>query len=197
VNTIALGSDTKPGHWKCPIRNGDEVGDCSFTDLQAKDIEEKLGDIIEKAFTLDKSRKDDWNEVTKKMTWILTTLRQREDFTDEQIVIIGLRLDEWTVNWISLVGREGTTNKTRFMTSGHIVYYLKYWRNFYRYSNQGWEQFISQYRYIYCHRTQKGGSSGTHGESGSKMKPIGLWFLRRLYWLTKGVDAKLYRVDAQ
>jgi hypothetical protein len=38
-----LGGDTKPGHWKCPIKNGDEVGDCSFTDMQAKDIEEKLG----------------------------------------------------------------------------------------------------------------------------------------------------------
>jgi hypothetical protein len=29
------------------------------------------------------------------------------------------------------------------------------------------------------------------------MKPIGLWFLRRLYWLTKGVDAKLSGADAQ
>jgi hypothetical protein len=48
-----LGSNTKPGHWKCPIKNGDEVGDCSFTDMQAKYIEDKLGDIIEKAFTLE------------------------------------------------------------------------------------------------------------------------------------------------
>jgi hypothetical protein len=156
-----------------------------------------LGAIIEKAFTLDKSRKDNWNEVTKKMIWILTTLRQREDFTDDQFVIIGLRLDEWTVDWILLIGREGMTNHTHLVKSGHIVYYLKYWRNFYRYSNQWWEQFNSQYRYMYCHRTQKGGSSGTHDESGSKMKPIGLWFLRRLYWLMKGVDAKLYGVDAQ
>jgi hypothetical protein len=66
VNTLAFGSETKPGHWKCPIKNGDEVGDCSFTDMQAKDIEEKLGDIIEKAFTLEKSRKDDWHEVKKR-----------------------------------------------------------------------------------------------------------------------------------
>jgi hypothetical protein len=130
------------------------------------------------------------------MTWILTTLRQREDLTDEKIIIMGLRLDEWTVNWISLVGREGMTNYTHLMTSGHIVYYLKHWRNFYCYSNQGSEKFNSQYRYIYCHRTQKGGSSGTHGESGSKMKPIGLWFLCRMYWLTKGVDAKLSELDA-
>jgi hypothetical protein len=68
------------------------------------------------------------------MTWILTTLRQQENFTDEQIIIIGLRLDDLTVDWISLVGREGMTNDTHLMTSGHIVYYLKYWRNFYRYS---------------------------------------------------------------
>jgi hypothetical protein len=47
-----LGAEKKPGHWKCPIKNGDEVGDCSFTDLQAKDIEEKLGTIIEKALIL-------------------------------------------------------------------------------------------------------------------------------------------------
>jgi hypothetical protein len=63
VNTLALGTENNPGHWKFPIKNGDEVGDCSFTDMQAKDIEEKLGGIIEKAFILEKSRKDDWNEV--------------------------------------------------------------------------------------------------------------------------------------
>jgi hypothetical protein len=106
------------------------------------------------------------NNARTVVTVILRTLRQREDFTDEQIIIIGLRLDEWTVNWISLVGREGMTNYTHLMTSGHIVYYLKYWRNFYCYSNQRWHQFNWQYRYMYCHRTQKGGSSGTHGKSG-------------------------------
>jgi hypothetical protein len=90
---------------------------------------------------------------------------------------MGLRLDEWTVDWISLAGKEGMTNYTHLMTSGHSVYYLEHWHNFYRYSNQGWEQFNSQYRYIYFHRTQKGGSYGTHGELGSKMNSIGLWSL--------------------
>jgi hypothetical protein len=47
-------------------KNRDEVGDCSFTDMQAKDIEEKLGGIIEKAFMLEKSRKDDWLEIQKR-----------------------------------------------------------------------------------------------------------------------------------
>jgi hypothetical protein len=68
--------------------------------MQAKDIEEKLGAVIEKAFILKKSRKEYWLDVVKKMTWILMTLCQREDFTDEQIIIMGLHLDEWTADWI-------------------------------------------------------------------------------------------------
>jgi hypothetical protein len=78
-----LGTDRKFGHWKCPIKNGNEVGDCSFTDTQSKDIEPKLVTIIEKALVLETSRNDDWLDVVTNMTWILTTLRQRKDFTRE------------------------------------------------------------------------------------------------------------------
>jgi hypothetical protein len=90
------------------------------------------------------------------MTWILTTLRQREDFTDEQIIIMGLRLDEWTVDCISLVGKEGTMNHTHLMTSDHNVYYLKYWRNFYRHIRVGTVQFAIQiYIYIAKERSRE------------------------------------------
>jgi hypothetical protein len=154
VNTLDLGNTRKPGHWKCPIKNGDEVGDCSFTDMQATYIEKKLVPIIEKAFTLQESRKDAWIKVVKQMTWVLTAFLHREYFTDEQLIIMGLRLDEWTIDRILLVGKDGMTNYTHLMTSGHIVYYLKYWSSFYRYINQGWEKFNSQYRYILPHNTE-------------------------------------------
>jgi hypothetical protein len=52
VNTLAVGNERKPGHWKCPIKNSDEVGDGSLSDMHAKYIEEKLDPIIEKALTL-------------------------------------------------------------------------------------------------------------------------------------------------
>jgi hypothetical protein len=58
VNTLPLGDKRKPGHWKCPIKNDDKVGVCSFMDGQAKVIEEKLAPIIEKTLTLQESRKD-------------------------------------------------------------------------------------------------------------------------------------------
>jgi hypothetical protein len=44
------------------------------------------------------------------------------------------------------MGKEGMTNYKHGMTSGHVVYYLKLCRNLYRYINQGWEYFNSQYR---------------------------------------------------
>jgi hypothetical protein len=175
ANTLDLGDDQKPGHWKCPIKNGHEVGGCSFMDGQAKVIEEKLAPIIEKALALQESCKDDWIEVVRKMTWILTPIRQREDFSDEKIIITGVHLEEWTVDWILHGGKEGMINYTHFMISGRIVYYMKYLSIFCRYSNQGWEYSNSKYRYVYCHITHNGGSSGTHDEAGSKMKPIGLW----------------------
>jgi hypothetical protein len=44
--------------------------------------------------------------------------------------------------------------------------------------------------------TQKGGSTGAHSESSSKMNPIDLWLLRRLYSLMKGVNTHLHQVYA-
>jgi hypothetical protein len=172
INTIALGDEEKPGHCKCPIKNGNEVGDYSFSDGQAKTIEEKLASIIEKALLLEESRKYDWIELVKIMSWILTTFCQQEDFTDDQIIIFGLQIEEWTVKWISLVGKDGITNYSHCFTSGHIVYYLKYWCNIYHYSNHGLQYFNSQYSYVYCQRIKKSVFSGTHGEAELKMKPI-------------------------
>jgi hypothetical protein len=46
INTLALGDENQPGYWKCPVKNGDEVGDASFTDGQAKKVEEKRDGIL-------------------------------------------------------------------------------------------------------------------------------------------------------
>jgi hypothetical protein len=56
INTIALGKSEKPGHWKCPIKDGQEVGDCSFTGVQAKKVDKELPLIIAKVLTLESSK---------------------------------------------------------------------------------------------------------------------------------------------
>jgi hypothetical protein len=127
-----LGSEANPGHWKCPVKNESDVGDCSFTDVQAKSVELKLSEIIDKALKLHTSRPRAWKSVVLQMTKIMTTLRQRVDFGDEQIKAVELELNAWTGERISLVGKEGMTNYNHCTSSGLVVYYLRLWQNYYR-----------------------------------------------------------------
>jgi hypothetical protein len=72
-----------------------------------------------------KSKAVDWTAVCKRLMWIVATLRHREDFTDDKIIIVGLQIDEWSEKWIDLVGNESMTNCTHCLTSGRVFYYLK------------------------------------------------------------------------
>jgi hypothetical protein len=128
-------------------------------------VELKLPEIIDRALKLHTSCPQAWKDVVLKMTKSMTTLRQRLDFSDKQIMAVELELNVWTDEWIAIVGKEGMDNYTHCMSSGHVVYYLRLWRNYYIYSNQGWDFFNSPYRYVYCHMTQTGRSSGTNGEA--------------------------------
>jgi hypothetical protein len=104
VNSLAWGSEAKPGHWKCPVKNESKVRDCSFTYVQANNVELKLPEIIDGALKLHASRPRGWKDAVLKITKIMTTLRQRVDFSDEQIKAFELELNAWTDEWISIVG---------------------------------------------------------------------------------------------
>jgi hypothetical protein len=65
VNTFALGSVENPGHWQCSLKNGQELGNCRYTDGQAKRVDEVLAAIIDNDLTLEESRQDDWRNVCK------------------------------------------------------------------------------------------------------------------------------------
>jgi hypothetical protein len=53
------------------------------------------------------------------------------------------------------------------------------------YKNDGWEQLNSSIAYFYVNITQRGGSADNFScEASQKVRPIGLWFLRRLFWAT-------------
>ena len=88
----------------------------------------------------------------------------------------------------------------------HFAYYLKEWKNLYRYSQQGWESLNSLIKSFYFHRTQRGGHGATvrlqtiddmsdvvlnsdDFEDGfkshkSRAKSIAKWLQRRLIWLS-------------
>jgi hypothetical protein len=127
-------------------------------------------------------------ECFQDLSEIMTTLRKHDDFSDFDIHCIESKINAWTPIWIALTGREGMPNYTHVLTSGHMIYYLKRWRNVNRFRNQGWENLNASIRYVYHHRSQQGGSSSKKGERTSKTKPSGRWFWLKLYWLTKDMS---------
>jgi hypothetical protein len=54
----------------------------------------------------------------------MITLRQRQDFTHEEISDLDKKVALWSSDWISLTGREGMTKYIHMIYSGHLVEYF-------------------------------------------------------------------------
>jgi hypothetical protein len=185
INTIAYGTPIDPGTYRVPYdpKTG-LIGEVEFDDSRAKDLEEELNAILPLLITQEPN-KTAWSYCISQISTIIKIMSKKLDFTDDDIDDDERRIADWAVDWIALCGREGMTNYTHLLVSGQVTYFLRRYRNLYRYSNQGWEFQNSQMKYIYMHRTNRGGSEGTSGGQSSKMKPLGRWFLLCLWWLTK------------
>jgi hypothetical protein len=134
--------------------------------------------------------KTEWIQCHEKISAIMMTLVQTQDFTDSDIDHLQVDIDAWNARWVALCGREGLTNYTHLLSSSNVTYYLRRFINLYRYSNQGWEYQNSKMKSVYLHRTNRGGSEGTHGDRSSKMKDLGRWMLRVLWWMTKATTTR-------
>jgi hypothetical protein len=142
----------------------DFVADLCFTDLEQR---------LKRCDAVSKYRR------------VVLKMRQKEDFTDVDIgefeEYCTLFYDAWL---LVAKGRDGITNYIHMVGAGHFTYYLKRYRNLNRYSQQGWESLNSLLKTFFFRRTQRGGHGGKEGERNSKMRPIGLWLLQKLFWLS-------------
>jgi hypothetical protein len=134
---------------------------------------------------ISEAEKNTWSAIFKMLHDIFETLSQREDLTDQDIDELQVEIDYFSVKWVELTGCDGISNDIHMMITGHIIYYLRKWRNYYRYGNEGWEHINAQMAWFHHNRTQRVASAGRDSNiASSKGKPIGLWLLRRLFWST-------------
>jgi hypothetical protein len=205
INTIAFGTEDKPGRYCIPYdKQKSEILDVSFNDEWAQRLEKKFEVLIPLMLKKPSSRSDSWLVLTGDLVHILNVLKRKDDFTDREISILQDDIDLWAENWVAMNGKEGCTNYTHLLTC-HATYFLRRWRNLYRYSNQGWEYQNKRIRNRYHHHTTRGGSTGTKGGRSSKIKPIGLWFLRIMYWMAidktkdtrRTIDDKIYESEVE
>jgi hypothetical protein len=136
LNDLAFGSPLDPGTYSVPMdeKNG-ELGKVKFNDGYVKCVELVLSEFLPKFITNPASKCSDWIKCFDGISYIITTLRQRPDFTDAEILDLERKIAFWDDRWIELTGREGMTNYIHLITSGHLIFYLNHWRNLYRFSN--------------------------------------------------------------
>jgi hypothetical protein len=107
-------------------------------------------------------------------------LRQKNDFTEEDILEIQGDVDDWFQDWVSLHGADGMTNYIHLLASGHVSEYLSRHRNMYKHSQQDWEAFNALLKSLYFLRTGHGSGGGA---IQIKLKPIARWLQCRVLWL--------------
>ena len=131
-------------------------------------------EIIIDASVADATRIIKWKYCIPNYRDGIEILRQKKEFTDEEIKHFQQLIDSWFQVWIELHGLSGCTNYTHMLSSGHLAEYMFKWRNMYRFSQQGWENFNHVFSTVYFRRTNHGGRRH-EGAIKSKLIGIGRW----------------------
>ena len=183
----------KNGNWKVPQDRG-ELKVLSFSNVTARRLVSNIHQVFDVVFRHhndDGGRQKLFNTCLKELfPPIIATLRQRHSFTDEEIVNLQKNIDKWYHSWMSITGKEEMANYIYLLGAGHVTYYLKKYRNLYRYSNQSWERLNKRVKRFYLQRTQRGGHGKHAGEDNTNeliclhTKPIARWLQRVIMWNT-------------
>ena len=191
----------KNGNWKVPQDSG-ELKVLSFSNVTARRLVSNIHQVFEVVFRHhndDGARQKLFNTcLIELFPPIIATLRQRHSFTDEEIDDLQRNIDKWYHSWMSIAGVEGMTNYIHLLGAGHVSYYLKKYRNLYRYSNQSWERLNKRVKRFYLQRTQRGGHGKFAGKDDTNQlvcqhtKPIARWLQRVIMWNT-GLGEKHFK----
>jgi hypothetical protein len=189
INTKILGDELDPIQWECPTEDdGQSIGSITLDNNRARKIVANIEEVVELCLS-DSNQKDQLLFAIRKFNAATLIMRQKCDFTDEDIMQFQTNIDDSFQVWVRLYSYAGCTNYIHLMSSGHIAEYMFCWRNLHCFSQQGWEHFSSLLKVFFFRRTAHGGHIGwskakeTHNIAKNKLRPIGLWLQRRMLWL--------------
>ena len=141
VNLNVLGKPWAKGNWRLSTTQNSNkertIADQGMPNTHVcrfMDAFDQLADIF---LWYDEERKDHWKKSMDSWNKLMEMARQREDFSEEEIDEFGIQCDVFFELWVDLTGLEGMTNYIHMIGRGHMTFYLREWRNLYRYSQQG------------------------------------------------------------
>jgi hypothetical protein len=150
-----LGRPGNPGSFKIPYDEKEATIDDIKMDgtVSPRLLAAMDNGLVERCFgqhsEISEAEKNTWSAIFKILHDIFETLSQREDFTDQEIDELQVEIDSFSVKWVELTGRDGISNCIHLMITGHIIHYLRKWRNYYWYENEGWEHIHAQMVWVH------------------------------------------------
>jgi hypothetical protein len=192
INQSILGSKDDPCHWCMPYDTTEKkLGPITMDNTRVRKIVDSLEMLID-ITVVDANWKILWYSALQNYRIAMVLLRQKRDFTNDQIATFQRHADLFFQKWVELHQKEGVTNYIHMMGSGHFAEYLYKWRNLYRYSQQGWEAMNAMIKTFFYRRTNHGGSTGNKGTSQkSGLVPIARWLQRRLIFLCRFTEDEI------
>lgn len=155
--------------WSYPTTDSTElVGDVKMTFSAARNFIKNLH-LLYALCLPDDEMKDTIIQTIQTYREIMEIIQQKEDFSDEQISELVQKLNRFGDDWVNVAGIAGQTNYFHYLIAGHVVHFLREYRNFYRYQQQGWEALNSWMKIYFLHYTQRGGHGPIHK---SYLKPM-------------------------
>ena len=180
INNEVFGrSERRTGHWKFPfaIASNDTVGDLSIGGKYTSKYYDNYIGLVDVSIE-NEERRSVWKSVLNKYIEFTKIIDKKSDLTDDEIDKFDDLVDDWFEEIVDNFGMDMLTNYIHMLGSGHISYFLRKYRNLYRYNQQGWEGLNSKITDIFFRHTGKGGGLGNK----LYIDAVGKMLLRDLMW---------------
>jgi hypothetical protein len=192
VNCEILGTASNPSQWDCPRdERKRELGPITMDNVKTRKIIDDIETLVYACIPPDnpderpKLERGPWLRCIPPYREAIIILRQKTDYAEDDIATFQKKIDEFFHEWAELNGLEGLTNYIHMLASGHIAEYMRYWKNLYRNSQQGWEAFNSQFKTYFFRRTGHGGAGNKGTGEKSRLIPMARWLQRRMVWMSR------------
>jgi hypothetical protein len=187
INTKILGDEFDSMQWQCPTENDGTIGSLTL-DNNCHKIVANIEELVEVS-VCNTFRKEQLLFAVRKFNAATTILRQKSDYTDEQILLFQQLIDDFFQVWVQLYSYSGCTNYIHLLSFGSIAEYMFHWRNLHHFCQQGWEHFNLLLKVFFFRRTAHGGhivwsiANELVNATKNKLRLIGLWLQCRLLWI--------------
>jgi hypothetical protein len=159
IQTKVLGTVTAPSQWRFLLTEEGNMGALEMDNNRTRSMINEIELIIEGSFPDSDDNKQRLLCCFPQYRADVIILRKNTDLTEEEIATFQDHINAWFCDWVKVYGKEGCTNYTHMLSSGHVMQYMQEWKCLNRYSQQGWEALNALMKSYSFRQTNLGGLS--------------------------------------